>query len=97
MGRGAGGGAGWRGAGGFANAHDQRVFAQRVGTTGRLQAMGFNGRQGWSGKYYELYVEGNKGSTTFTFNSAQEGNKMISQLLKNGFSYFKGYEGTFNG
>lgn len=100
MGARSGGGAGFsggRGAGGFTGP-TAKMFGQRVGTTGTFQALGFNGRRGFNGdKQYELFVEGNKGSTTFTFKSAAEGNKIINQLSKNGFSFAKGYEGIFNG
>ena len=86
------------GAGGFTGPTAQ-VFGQRIGTTGTFQVMGQNGRKNWDGgRDYNLYVEGNKGSSTFTFSSAAEGNKIINQLSKNGFSFAKGFEGyMFNG
>ena len=86
------------GAGGFTGPTAQ-VFGHRIGTTGTFQALGQNGRRTFSGgKEYSLYVEGNKGSSTLTFSSAAEGNKIINQLSKNGFSFAKGFEGlTFNG
>ena len=86
------------GAGGFTGP-TAKVFGQRIGTTGTFQVMGQNGRKNWNGgRDYNLYVEGNKGSSTFTFSSAAEGNKIINQLSKNGFSFAKGFDGlTFNG
>lgn len=94
MGARSGGGGGMgRGAGGFTGA-TAKAFGQRIGTTGTFQTLGQNGRRNFSGgRDYELYVQGNKGSSTFSFKSAAEGNKIINQLSKNGFSFAKGFEG----
>ena len=94
MGRGHGGtrGSSAGGGGGLGSA-----FNSRIGTTGNFQVMGANGRRNFSGgKNYEVYVQGNKGDGTLSFNSAAEGNAFISKLQKNGFSVFKGYGSSFN-
>ena len=95
MGGRAGGGA--RGAGGFRGLDAQR-WAARIGTAGSYTVMGANGRRNFSGgKDYEVYVEGNKGSATFSFKSAAEGNKFINQISKNGFAApAGGYSTQFN-
>lgn len=91
MGARSGGGGGFGGATG-------KIFGQRIGTHGTYTIMGVNGRKDFYGnKTFELYIEGNKGSTTLSFNSAAEGNKIIKQISKNGFSTQKGYHTSFNG
>ena len=93
-GGGGGAGMGRSGAGGFTGA-TAKAFGSRVGTSGSVYVMGANGRRnGSGGKDYELYVEGNKGSTTFSFKSPQEGNKILKQLSNNGFK--NAYGNAFN-
>ena len=98
MGARSGGGAGMgRGAGGFTGA-TAKVFGSRIGTKGTFNIIGANGRKNFSGgKDYEVYVQGDKGSGTFSFKSASEGNKFVSQISKNGFSAPNGYWTQFNG